>query len=288
MKVLKLLSFKLLIFTSVSAQTNVFPSTGNVGIGILSPVEKLHIVDEGLFRPTFEASSSQDYIRPILDFKRSRGFISAKTAVINNDKLGSIYFRGYDGTNYVESSAIGGIAEGDAQTNIQRGTLYFSTNDGNDLIYNVPKIKMVITSSGNVLINPSTNVQGNLLPNYATGEGKLQVNGLIKAKSVKVEIVNWPDYVFENNYKLNSLSALENFIKENKHLPEMPTANDVATNGIDLGEINKLLLKKIEELTLHLIDKDKELKETNHLLKIMEVRQIEIETLLKKLKIGNQ
>ncbi|MBB6498237.1 hypothetical protein [Pedobacter cryoconitis] len=86
---------------------------------------------------------------------------------------------------------------------------------------------------------------------------KLSVNGSIRAKAIKVESQNWPDYVFDEDYKVNSLLEVEQFIKTNKHLPEMPSAKEVDANGIELGEMNKLLLKKIEELTLHLIDQQK-------------------------------
>lgn len=66
-----------------------------------------------------------------------------------------------------------------------------------------------------------------------------------------------PDYVFAPKYDLLSLPALEKYIKQYNHLPEVPSAIDAEKNGIALGEMNKLLLKKIEELTLHLIEKNK-------------------------------
>jgi len=89
---------------------------------------------------------------------------------------------------------------------------------------------------------------------------KLAVNGKIRAQEIKVEATNWPDYVFEEGYDVGKLEELESYIKAYKHLPEMPGAKEVESNGVDLGEMNKLLLKKIEELTLHLIEKDRELR----------------------------
>ncbi|MBB5622115.1 hypothetical protein HDE69_003180 [Pedobacter cryoconitis] len=88
---------------------------------------------------------------------------------------------------------------------------------------------------------------------------KLSVNGRVRAKEIMVENENWPDYVFEEGYKINTLSELEQYIKINKHLPEIPSAQKVKENGIELGEMNSLLLKKIEELTLHLIDQQKKI-----------------------------
>jgi hypothetical protein len=110
----------------------------------------------------------------------------------------------------------------------------------------------------------------------ATPREKLSVNGKIRAHEVKVETANWPDYVFEDNYKRKTLAEIEKFIKTNKHLPEVPSAKEVEKNGLELGEMNKILLKKIEELTLHLIEKD------NRLRKI-ETKQNKIEAMLKEL-----
>lgn len=93
----------------------------------------------------------------------------------------------------------------------------------------------------------------------ATPQERLSVNGKIRAHEVKVETNNWPDYVFNADYKALSLSELKAFIDQNGHLPGVPDAKSVARDGIALGEMNKILLEKIEELTLHLIEKDKQL-----------------------------
>lgn len=86
---------------------------------------------------------------------------------------------------------------------------------------------------------------------------KLSVNGKVRAHEIKVETQNWPDFVFENSYTLPTLRDTESFIKENGHLPGIPSAKEVKKNGIDLGEMNAKLLQKIEELTLHLIEIEK-------------------------------
>jgi len=66
--------------------------------------------------------------------------------------------------------------------------------------------------------------------------------------------------VFDKDHKLLSLPELKSYIEGNHHLPDMPTAGDVAISGLDLGEINKVLVKTVEKLTLHLIEKNEELK----------------------------
>ncbi|MGA6119312.1 hypothetical protein [Sphingobacterium anhuiense] len=101
------------------------------------------------------------------------------------------------------------------------------------------------------------------LPNGYVGVGTvapkemLSVNGNIRARQIKVETANWPDYVFSENYQLPSLKETEKFIQTNGHLPEVPKASEIEENGVDLGELNKILLKKMEEMTLYMIDKDK-------------------------------
>ncbi|WP_343540025.1 hypothetical protein [Sphingobacterium thalpophilum] len=98
-------------------------------------------------------------------------------------------------------------------------------------------------------------------------QDRLSVNGKIRAHEIKVETANWPDYVFRDNYELKSLDSLRTFITQNGHLPEVPSAKTVESEGVDLGEMNKLLLKKIEELTLYLLQKDKEIVEIKQQLK---------------------
>jgi hypothetical protein len=68
-----------------------------------------------------------------------------------------------------------------------------------------------------------------------------------------------PDYVFEKSYSLPSLEEVKSYIDQNKHLPEVPSAKEMESNGVNLGEMNMLLLKKIEELTLYVIEQNKKL-----------------------------
>jgi hypothetical protein len=104
------------------------------------------------------------------------------------------------------------------------------------------------------------------------GSFKLAVNGKIWSQEVNVAMTNpGPDYVFEKDYDLLSLSELETYINQNKHLPEVPSAKEMEAEGLNLKEMNLLLLKKVEELTLHLIEMKKE----------NEIQQIEINALKK-------
>ncbi|GHE75733.1 helicase associated domain-containing protein [Roseivirga thermotolerans] len=93
--------------------------------------------------------------------------------------------------------------------------------------------------------------------------GDVIINECLESKKVKVSAApgSFPDYVFANEYQLKSLSELEAFIKENGHLPNVPTAKEVEANGQDLGLIQQKLLEKIEELTLYTIEQQKLIKQ---------------------------
>lgn len=95
-----------------------------------------------------------------------------------------------------------------------------------------------------------------------TGNYKMVVNGKIGAREFKVtQASNWPDFVFEENYPLNSLMQTELYIKQHKHLPGIPSANEIENDGLELSQILKLQMQKIEELTLYLIEQNKKLEE---------------------------
>jgi len=112
--------------------------------------------------------------------------------------------------------------------------------------------------------------------------GNFSVNGNIRTKEVKVETANWPDYVFKPSYKLPSLQETQEFIKKNGHLPGMPSAADIETKGQNLGEINSKLLKTVEELTLHLIEKENLIKAQGAQLASQDKRLFRLEQLFSK------
>ncbi len=91
---------------------------------------------------------------------------------------------------------------------------------------------------------------------------KMAIAGGIITEKVRVATNGtpfWADFVFDKNYQLRPLAELENFIKVNKHLPEIPSSAEVTKNGIDLAETQALLLQKIEELTLYVIKQNKKI-----------------------------
>lgn len=108
------------------------------------------------------------------------------------------------------------------------------------------------------------------------GDAKLAVNGNIYCSRLKVTSTGWADYVFEKGYKLPTLAEVESFIKSNGHLPGVASAKQIDEEGNDVGESQKMLLQKVEELTLYMIDLKKEvdqLKQENKELKKEQVQK---------------
>ncbi len=85
--------------------------------------------------------------------------------------------------------------------------------------------------------------------------------GNLKVRKLEVTTLNWPDYVFIEGHSVMSLPETEQYIKRHGHLPDIPSAAEAEQNGVDLGEMNRLLLQKVEELTLYAIDLQKQIDE---------------------------
>jgi len=113
---------------------------------------------------------------------------------------------------------------------------------------------------------------------------QLAVNGNAIATSMTVKLYSaWPDYVFKPAYHLPSLTEVKTYIDQNHHLPDMPSEQEVAKDGLNLGEMNKLLTKKVEELTLYLIEQAKNNQEQQKQIVIQNKKLKELEARLSKI-----
>jgi hypothetical protein len=124
-----------------------------------------------------------------------------------------------------------------------------------DNAYSLDVIQIEPNSSANVLY---INAAGNIGLGTIAPTEKLSVNGNIKCKQVEVSLTGWSDFVFQEDYSLMPLADLDSYINQHKHLPGVPSAYEVITNGNNLGEMDAILLQKIEELTLYVIELKKE------------------------------
>lgn len=125
------------------------------------------------------------------------------------------------------------------------------------------KVEGNILTDSNVGIGTSTFIDSNDNKAY-----RLSVKGRVRAEEVKV-YNTWADYVFANEYKLRPLSEVESFITKNKHLPNVPSAKEVTEKGLELGEMAKIQQEKIEELTLYLIQQNKQIEELKMQVKLL-------------------
>ncbi|WP_052266464.1 hypothetical protein [Pedobacter kyungheensis] len=228
---------------------NLFIEAANISVGHSAPRAVFDIttpIPNGALGAVFGRLPEGDYAGN----GTFLGIQGHNTNVVGGESF-SIVHNFYGQTNSAINFHRGGDVTG--------GFISFSTNANEE--------KLRIDAYGNVGINTTNPTE------------RLSVNGKIRAKEIKVEASNWPDYVFEEDYKVGTLEGLESYIKANKHLPEVPSAKEVTANGIELGEMNKLLLQKIEELTLHLIEKDKEINK----LKKMEAKVSELDQKLNML-----
>ncbi|MCB2219863.1 MAG: hypothetical protein KQI35_05650 [Bacteroidetes bacterium] len=166
---------------------------------------------------------------------------------------GELYHEG-GGNGFVINSNAGGGSWAD---------IYFQTNG---------TTKMFIESSGNVGIGTT-----DLAAGY-----KLSVDGKVACEEVMVEYSdNWPDYVFSSEYNLLNLIDLEKQIKKYNHLPGIPSAKEIEENGLHLAEMQKLVLQKVEELTLYTIEQGKLINDLQEELKTLKKENQSLRKVLK-------
>ncbi|MBO9620539.1 MAG: hypothetical protein J7539_16060 [Niabella sp.] len=225
MKKVILTGCAMLLLAIVNGQTNVFPADGNVGIGTTAPAAKLSFTD-----------------------------VNQTT-----DPTGICWYGGNPTQYAIHRTAGSWDAPNYQQLRVAWATGIIldpaSDNNSYNLSYVEVKGKGLRVSSGSVGIGAGVvNAPAGYL---------LAVSGKAIMEEIKIKLQSsgWPDYVFKPSYKLMSLNQVENFIKQNGHLPEVPSAQEVAKNGVDVGANQAVLLKKIEELTLHLIEMEKKMNE---------------------------
>lgn len=271
---------------SVNAQTNIFPPSGNVGIGITTPTDKLVVNGtEKLYGDlVFGSDKTPYFIHPSGYGGAIRLRSNVYEAVDRDLQFGNIDNLGvWNSFMTVGQNGFVGIGTTTPDSKlVVNGTQKLF----GDLIFGSEKTAYFIHPTGyggairfrsNVLEAVDRDVQFGNIDNLGTWnsfmtigqngsvgigttspDSKLAVNGIIHAREVKVDQNSWPDYVFKPAYNLLSLSEVKSYVNRNHHLPEMPSESDVAKEGINLGEMNKLLLKKVEELTLYLIQQKEE------------------------------
>lgn len=229
---------------------------GKIGVGNTTPSASLHVkfngyassndytmkveadcndCSAGAWYPFYIGGPSQNIRMGVVGGEASfandpYNFTSSKLIV--NGKIG-VYSRNGSSLSYTR------IAPGQIFTDVNSESLFIKKD--NNTLQNLTISK---------LFTSGIELENNFL---------VKNNGFVYARQIEVKATgNFPDYVFADDYRLRSLEDVEAFIDENHHLPEVPSAKEVEDNGHNLAEMDEILLKKVEELTLYIIELKKE------------------------------
>ncbi len=209
---------------------------GNVGIGLEKPTEKLTV------QGAFKVCKDDNYLiynglADVILKYAPRGTGGRALVHSNNNQLF---------INYA----------GDFSGGTRLGTSTFFSNTGISYI-NSGKVG-IGTTTPSAKLDVAGNIKAHEIEVTLAAMHDLQLNGTLAANNITYTANgNTADFVFEDNYQLRDLSEVEAYIKANRHLPEIPSANEMEATGVNLAEMNKLLLMKVEELTLYSIELEK-------------------------------
>ena len=248
-------SFITLISASSFAQYNTFPTSGNVGIGTTSPSSTLHITGGQAIIETpgvygangLKLTNTTTGSQAVLQSTNNGIYVTDASGAPTTLASGA-WANPWDGSTFVATIGRWDIQAGGFRVVDLSGTGdHFSYLDQ----YGIFRRSSITLQNGNVSIGAPSVA-------YAQ-EYKLAVNGDAIFRKVRVTQENWPDYVFGPTYRLPSLQEVEAYIQRHKHLPGIASAATIEIEGLDVGENQAALLKKIEELTLYIIEQNKKM-----------------------------
>jgi len=210
---------------------------GNAGFGTNSPTQKLHVAGNA-----FVSSKLGVAVQPNNNFDITSGRMILGTEYPGSNPSAWSTSGYLEINNTAQYGYAMRVLSKDPYTKVFASHLVNSAGTPQEVFY--------INANGSTTIG--------LRKPTGHSDAMLSVDGKIVAQSIYCRPnTEWADYVFESNYKLKPLSEVEQFVKVNKHLPEVPSAKEVEDKGVNVGDMNAVLLKKIEELTLYMIELEK-------------------------------
>jgi hypothetical protein len=245
--------------------THINEGGGSVGIGTVAPTAKLHVAN---VQPSGAATMIAKFTQA--NVSDANGFLM----VCNATTTSGYFIPNIRARSYSPDRPFGFYLTGEAEDiTPSSGDAVFAAvvldgrsntstrlNNNNVLAINSMGQNLVmVKGDGSVGINAMD-----------TKGYKLAVGGSMIAEKVKVKLQgNWPDFVFSDTYQLPSLAEVAMYVKEHKHLPGIPAAEEVQKNGLDVEEMNRQLLKKVEELTLYLLKQDEKIRQLSEEIKAL-------------------
>jgi hypothetical protein len=176
---------------------------------------------------------------------------------IKNQEVGDLFLRSANAGLKIRG-ATGRLDVGaNAGTSVSNASFNIASGNDNGLL-----IRTTLTGKYGMTVDTKSTNDAILVRDYNTLEKNFKVggNGFVFARKYTTTIANMPDYVFAEDYALMTFAELRTFVQKEKHLPNVPSAKEYESKGVDLGEMNRVLLEKVEELTLYILQLEERMK----------------------------
>ena len=252
------------------SQNNYYPTTGNIGHGTPTSAANFNLQLHG----TTNYSESDKVTGLINNYGVTSRFgltntttgatandgmlfrMSSTNFIMDNKENGNIFINSGNALMGIIGSANRAFVGVTSITGDNYGAFNVSSSDNGIFIYPTTQFKFGLSIRMNSLTDNAIQVMGS---NGTTRNFSVKANGEVYARKYTTTLDDIPDYVFNSDYELMTFQELRDFISTYRHLPNVPSAKEYKETGVDLGEMNRVLLEKVEELTLYLLQLEEQM-----------------------------